>query len=774
LRKRKTGTAMASQSSRLGEFMSFNPIDGGSKSKFNHTLNGAGQWWEVDLGKNYDIKKIVVLNRNDCCMERLKDSTVIALDENRNTIWSAKLNSDAEQTFSVDVKVDKCGGPVVEKNIMESEELKQLEIEYFRDLQEYTQAFDDLMKESQLYVESVNRSNPYLNKNISLGKGGTGYVTNRGVWKHYGNPSIANNTAGKNGCGNGDWGGAEKIENIEIKANMVQGDFLEGGASPLILGSPIISGQSCGNEGQNIYITQAAKLHSDEYLGSKVLGGNMKLQEDLGNNQTLEKCKQRAEDQGVNYYGMTNLNNTDRGNCYIGTNPNMTWSYTDTVIWRVDHPAPITFKKKHHKHGSWFYPKITHMSFDTNGIFRLIGPGYRDKGRDYFKTNIGGLPGLWYECWRSPATGGSRLTLKSDGNMVIYDNMNNIIWQSNTKGGGDALVLGDTLGKNLINNFGKGTLQTYITNDAGGVYGYIDGEGFKLINRKWNAQKLDGNDANFGLEKWVGKSGTNAIGIYKAEGANRSMMGRTAYINDDTKLSVYPLNLSSQYGDEKPQYLGTYDSRGNDIANGEGSVEDATKACFNNDECAGFVHQKSTNKYYLKNKNMYPRGLRQFSYNNDIDLYVRSSKVENDDTCGKGVYYSNQDMYNNYPKTSVSMRKDTICSLGIINERERINIQNQYIKLQEKLQNIERKTRELGATDVKLNNLMNKNYEKMKDSLNKYEQTYKDIFTVKKQMGQSNAMESDSEIQTLAYNYKYIIYSILAIGLTIGALRTLK
>jgi len=78
------------------------------------------------------------------------------------------------------------------------------------------------------------------------------------------------------------------------------------------------------------------------------------------------------------------------------------------------------------------------------------------------------------------------------------------------------------------------------------------------------------------------------------------------------------------------------------------------------------------------------------------------------------------------------------------------------------------------TTDVKLNNLMNKNYEKMKKSLNKYEQTYKDIFTVKKQMGQSNAMESDSEIQTLAYNYKYIIYSILAIGLTIGALRTLK
>ena len=39
-------------------------LDSGSCTK---TAKGKGSWWQVDLGAVYEIRKVVITNRGDCC-----------------------------------------------------------------------------------------------------------------------------------------------------------------------------------------------------------------------------------------------------------------------------------------------------------------------------------------------------------------------------------------------------------------------------------------------------------------------------------------------------------------------------------------------------------------------------------------------------------------------------------------------------------------------------------------------------------------------------------
>jgi hypothetical protein len=46
-------------------------------SKFSHTKNGVGQWWEVAFNQQYWVERVRVLNRRDCCGGRLNGTKVM-------------------------------------------------------------------------------------------------------------------------------------------------------------------------------------------------------------------------------------------------------------------------------------------------------------------------------------------------------------------------------------------------------------------------------------------------------------------------------------------------------------------------------------------------------------------------------------------------------------------------------------------------------------------------------------------------------------------------
>jgi hypothetical protein len=176
------------------------------------------------------------------------------------------------------------------------------------------------------------------------------------------------------------------------------------------------------------------------------------------------------------------------------------------------------------------------------------------------------------------------------------------------------------------------------------------------------------------------------------------------------------------------------------------------------------------NNYWIKNANMWPKGKRQYTGG---DLYIRNKTVNNDNSCGKNVEFAYQGDINGYANAGF-MNMNTTCGLGTISDRDEKLIKKQYNKLINILGEIHQKIVELSREDVKLNKRLLSEYKTLKERLNTYEHTYKEIRTGAKLIKHNDAIEEDSNLQMLSYNQKYILWSMLALGATAGTMKMMK
>ena len=106
------GRTVANSSDWPG-FAAANAADG-NPFTYSHTFNTPIPcWWEVDLGGNFDISTILMLNRYDCCLPRLRDITVEILDETLTPVYTSPLLNPANALNGPpSVGVDLSGGVV--------------------------------------------------------------------------------------------------------------------------------------------------------------------------------------------------------------------------------------------------------------------------------------------------------------------------------------------------------------------------------------------------------------------------------------------------------------------------------------------------------------------------------------------------------------------------------------------------------------------------------------------------------------------------------------
>jgi len=78
-------------------------------SKFSHTKNGVGQWWEVAFNQGYLVDRVKVLNRRDCCGGRLNGTKVMIDDQECGKIPNGCRNG---QWYTVKCKEPLFGGKV--------------------------------------------------------------------------------------------------------------------------------------------------------------------------------------------------------------------------------------------------------------------------------------------------------------------------------------------------------------------------------------------------------------------------------------------------------------------------------------------------------------------------------------------------------------------------------------------------------------------------------------------------------------------------------------
>jgi hypothetical protein len=148
-------------------------------------------------------------------------------------------------------------------NQKELDELTKLQNNYKGIMNDILLLQKEINDEQDILLNRVSPRNEYLNKNITLnnsggvlpvkGVGYGGYVTSRGIFKSYPNNDVYNKTIGKNGCPSRQ----TRINNVTL--NSYSGSLQQG--------SDMVEGQSCGNEGQNIYTTKLVNNIQSTYIG---------------------------------------------------------------------------------------------------------------------------------------------------------------------------------------------------------------------------------------------------------------------------------------------------------------------------------------------------------------------------------------------------------------------------------------------------------------------------------------------------------------------------
>ena len=85
VRQREPGTPIATMSSYYKDTNPYLAINGNTSDNEPWpnsacTATNQGGWWELDLGRAVNVKKIVIFNRPDCCQDRLSGAQLILIE----------------------------------------------------------------------------------------------------------------------------------------------------------------------------------------------------------------------------------------------------------------------------------------------------------------------------------------------------------------------------------------------------------------------------------------------------------------------------------------------------------------------------------------------------------------------------------------------------------------------------------------------------------------------------------------------------------------------
>jgi hypothetical protein len=141
--------------------------------------------------------------------------------------------------------------------------IENLKQEHQATLTKYENLIAQISGSTSGYLDRVSPNNPYLNKNVCLSGGACGYVTNQGVFKWYpaDNNYTYNNTAGKNGCPSTPYQQISGDGDVNAVGSTISSN------PPLIVGTPMSAGQSCGNEGTNVFVNKLINNPTATYTG---------------------------------------------------------------------------------------------------------------------------------------------------------------------------------------------------------------------------------------------------------------------------------------------------------------------------------------------------------------------------------------------------------------------------------------------------------------------------------------------------------------------------
>lgn len=679
------------------------------------------------------------------------DKKSIQFDENTKEGFT---NDSAEKT-----------NQLLSKTEITSEKRSQLEnlkAEQQKALDEYNSIMKVLNKQYKLYVARISPSNPYLNKNVKFTTGAICYVTKSGIVKHYRDWDTYINTAGKNRCP--PQGFIELNIPWERRYN-IPGTLIPT-EPPLLSGTPMINGQSCGSEGSNVFVDSLIGDGDPTPIGCFLDDYDNHELKYIGNKPQLDP------DDLVNGDFMVPLleKNTFK---YINSEFDVVgWKFNAVLMnessaWGYPRPYPngipqaVSLQNTGTMSQRLFLVKGDYvMAFNTVGrrsqdgrnqvdVYLIDPDGNKKKIFDERPPRK-----RWHRrrvTFSIPTTGD--YTISFEGTNTRGDRstaIHNIKIQVPKAQPGDFTF--EQCKRAAIDGLYK--FFSFQKVDTNAELGYCGVANEKPLT---NCETKEGtpSDTNQLIE-------LNNVGV----SAN---MGKGALIDPDGLLIPYSSNNLENINSYA--VFTQSDNRGDDLPNAKvsgKSVDECKNICNSRDDCYGFTYHDDTRTCYPKSSNAFPN--QALTYYERADYYSRNKKIK-EPPVGINQITTNitSYMYENYPKgTKMEPAYGFAKILSLY--KPRLN------ELEKRLNDLNAQIVKNTGNAVMGNKILNHQSSANVDELNQFHSnlsSYNNRISAIEDANYDNIVD-DAELTVLHENYTYMVWSILAIGSVLIGMNVLK
>lgn len=652
----------------------------------------------------------------------------------------------------------------------QSQEIQTLQKQFDSLMTQYSTLQSAVINDNKSLINRTNKAtNKFLNKNIQTTDGSKAYVTGLGEVKWYGTEDVYNSTAGKNGC-------PSSKDNVQI--NFAQtSEYQNPGATipvdpSLKVGTYMLSGQSCGNEGQNVYVNKMIGSKDSSKIGCYNNSNGDALTKTNLTNSTFEKCKQYAIDNAFKLFGLGEYNsNSGYATCYVGNDKDKAIQYgnanmvaTSVAIWSSNTAGK----------------GITLMTLSNNGSIQLTaqnGTVVYETTKDSSNNNDNNGNNSNNNKYKYKQQN-YFLTLQADGNLCVYKGIS-----PQTYKGGGAIWCSMTNGKqkdantNWVANIGKYG-KSYLTNSQtlslGEWIGSDDGKLQLTLQQDGNLVLYTSTSAPGCSTNAVDKydyGNQGVLSLYELSNVGiKGNLGKFGYVNGNSDLREYPSSMIGK-GDTYNTYVGTNLTGVTPIVTTtvSGNESECQKQCTSNDNCVAYTYELGSNVCYQYD-NIPKDSVRVPT--DGTTFGIRKPKLLNDQSCGLDYTEIDTNLWNSYNKGE-PMNTTTKCGAAIISEDSNTkldDIKNQLLDVSTKLLD---KINNFASSNKELNQQMLVDKERITKNLAAY-QDIKDKLTNKESFLNMDAMLEDSKINVLSYNYNYVMWTIFAIGVGLITIKHLN
>lgn len=361
-----------------------------------------------------------------------------------------------------------------------------------------------------------------------------------------------------------------------------------------------------------------------------------------------------------------------------------------------------------------------------------------------------------------------RLVMQNDGNLVLYDNVNQAIWATGTNG-----KIGDEPNKswmNSSNNVGDTWKSTsgwltngkFLCSKSGRNIAYIS-QGRLRVYQNWtNCRDKDG--------EVYGGPWTNAV--YTIDKNDVSTLGTVSNAVEG-KRRQWPDQFISGGANftAVPEY--SIEAEGGTRITGK-SLDEYKKIAAGDEDIALFTTPNSGGEaiFYKKDCDHQPWGkhcagrgfptLQSRIAKPGWSIYVKNPRITSNDTCGKESEGIPLSTYNSY-KAGAPMRKCSPCGIASAMHEDYCTTESESAKARKEAVKILREMKQLLDQSIELQKVKPELREQVIKDIAEYNVTYvktKDNIDTRITTG---AQKEDSDLKVVSDNYQFVLWTIIAI-----------